>query len=69
MSEIHLFWYNNFFKCGVHYFFLNVFVFSRHLSWRDVQHIIARTARPGPVALNSKSSWIKNKAGLRGMHL
>ncbi|KAL9963202.1 hypothetical protein ACROYT_G032380 [Oculina patagonica] len=32
------------------------------LSWRDVQHIIVRTARPDPVKI---SNWITNKAGIQ----
>ena len=39
--------------------------FSRNLSWRDIQHIIARTARPDLVRI-SRSAWNINKAGLRG---
>jgi len=40
------------------------FNFSPDLSWRDVQHIIVRTARPDPVKI---SNWVTNKAGLKGM--
>ena len=38
---------------------------SSALSWRDVQHIIAWTARQDPVAI-MKSSWTVNKANLSG---
>ena len=45
--------------------FLIVFVLSRDLTWRDVQHIIAWTARPGPVGI-SQNEWTVNKANLSG---
>ena len=48
--------------------FLIVFVLSRDLTWRDVQHIIARTARPGPVRI-SQNEWTVNKANLSGEKL
>ncbi|XP_068681768.1 proprotein convertase subtilisin/kexin type 4-like isoform X3 [Montipora foliosa] len=37
---------------------------NRELTWRDVQHIIVRTARPEPLAITG-SSWNTNKAGLK----
>ena len=41
------------------------FVFSPSLTWRDVQHVIATTARsaPGGVPLQ-RGDWVRNKAGL-----
>jgi len=39
------------------------FNFRPNLSWRDVQHIIVRSARPGPV---KGSIWNTNNAGLKG---
>ena len=46
------------------FFFCHLF-YSPSLSWRDVQHVIVRSARPAPgrVLLES-GAWVKNKAGL-----
>ena len=50
------------FRTGVTQFFFSL---SGDLSWRDVQHIIVRTARPGPVNINN-GDWNINKAGFKG---
>ena len=41
------------------------FSLSGDLSWRDVQHIIVRTARTGPVNIKD-GDWNINKAGFKG---
>ena len=53
-------------KPGLKFVFcvIRLFILRQDLSWRDVQHIIVRTARPGPVKI---SNWNTNKAGLKGM--
>lgn len=38
---------------------------NRKLTWRDVQHIIAWTARTNDIGQISKGAWTANKAGLR----
>ncbi|XP_044184496.1 proprotein convertase subtilisin/kexin type 6-like isoform X1 [Acropora millepora] len=38
---------------------------NKDLSWRDVQHIIIRTARPDPVYGVSGHAWRTNQAGLK----
>ena len=43
------------------------FIFSKDLSWRDVQHIIIRTARPDPV-YGVGHDWRTNQAGLKCKH-
>ena len=52
-------------SCGGHFDLSVVFVYRPSLSWRDVQHIIVRTARPGPANIGGKR-WTTNKAGLKG---
>ena len=44
----------------------DLFLFSSpQLSWRDVQHVIVRSARPAPGGVPlAKGLWLKNKAGL-----
>ena len=38
---------------------------SPSLTWRDVQHVIVRSARPAPGGvLLANGLWVKNKAGL-----
>ena len=44
------------------------FIFSKDLSWRDVQHIIIPTARPDPVYGVSGQDWRTNQAGLKCKH-
>ena len=42
-----------------------VFVSSPSLTWRDVQHVIVRSARPAPGRVPLATGfWVKNKAGL-----
>ena len=42
-----------------------VFVSSPSLTWRDVQHVIVRSARPAPGRVPlANGFWVKNKAGL-----
>ena len=42
-----------------------VFVSSPSLTWRDVQHVIVRSARPTPGRVPlANGFWVKNKAGL-----
>lgn len=51
----------------IFFFFFNYLTscYSPLLTWRDVQHVIARSARPalGGVLIEN-GDWVKNKAGL-----
>ena len=58
MSEESVLFFSD--RCNTVFFSL-----SGDLSWRDVQHIIVRTARPGPVNIND-GDWNINKAGFKG---
>lgn len=59
------------------YLLSNVFytVFSHKLTWRDVQHLIARSSKPlarpksGGTASLSKPTWTRNAANLKGINL
>ena len=52
----------NYATVEIHRYF--VLPYSRELTWRDVQHIIVRTASPVPVRIGSL--WSQNKAKLFG---
>ena len=43
-----------------------LFLLSQNLTWRDVQHIIVRTARPAAVKGFKKVEWTENKVSLKG---
>lgn len=48
-----------------HEAFFRHLLYSPSLSWRDVQHVIVRSARPAPGrVLLERGDWVKNKAGL-----
>ena len=43
----------------------NILSYSPALTWRDVQHVIVRSARPAPGGVPlERGGWVTNKAGL-----